>query len=73
MSEWPKPWDEIRNSNLNTDLDTDGYLTGLQTETWADFGPLRTYQGCIYINSDGGHETESNGDLWLPLGVYLEN
>lgn len=67
--EWPKPWDEITEAT-ETYPGGDGLLVSSLGYNMIDLGPLRAYEGTVYINADGGREGE-NGDEWLPLGVYL--
>jgi len=62
--EWPKPWDIIRDT-----APPNGRMT--VSSQYLDMGPLRAHDGTVYINVDGGVETDENRDLWMPLAVYL--
>jgi len=71
-SEWPKPWDEITGiSEQTTEPDAKYFASGFGP-SWMDMGPLRIYDETVYINADGGHETDENRDRWMPFGVYIE-
>jgi len=62
--EWPKPWSLIQDTGPPNGI-------GVIGSQYLDMGPLRTYDGTVYINADAGHETDENRDRWMPLGVYL--
>lgn len=64
---WPKPWGEIREPTKER-----GNAMIDPTNTWLELGrAMRVYDGTVYINFDGGRETDDLPDLWMPLEVYL--
>lgn len=62
-SEWPKPWKQVT-ENVDSQLI-------VRHDEWVDIGPLRRYEGTVYMNVDGGRESEENRDLWMPLEAYI--
>jgi len=64
MSDWPKPWGDIKPSP------EDDILIDFATQ-YIDIGPLRCYDDTIYINADAGRETDENKDAWMPLEIYF--
>ena len=67
IGEWPKPWSEIEEKERPS-YDESYWQVGLELHA----GVVRTHDGTLYINADSGHVTDENRDLWLPLGVYLQ-
>lgn len=66
-SEWPKEWSEIEGEERPKCGDS-YWQVGAELHA----GVVRTHEGTLYINADSGHVTDENRDLWLPLGVYLQ-
>jgi len=62
--EWPKPWGAI-----TPDLANEPFQA-FSTQ-YINAGPLRIYEGTIYVNVDAVWETDENRDLWMPLGNYI--